>query len=99
MSDQSLENKVVVKIYGEDYPIMGQSDPDRIERIAKLVNDRMNEVSQSTGVKARDKVAILAAMSIASELLERSDDGSDIKEQVNSELDSLLERLDTAIAS
>ena len=67
------ENKVVVHIFGEDYPFTGVNDPAHIVRVAEYVDSKMNEAARVGRIQARDKVAILAAMSIASELLEKSE--------------------------
>ncbi len=92
------ENKVVVNIYGEQYPIMGVTDSSHISRVADLVDKRMREAAESSQLKARDKVAILASMSIASELLEKSAELSNTRYEVDSVLDSLLNRLERVLA-
>ena len=58
-------NKVVVKIFGEEYPIAGSADQAYISRIADYVDSKMKETAKNSQIKSRDKVAILAAMSIA----------------------------------
>ncbi len=92
------ENKVTVKIYGEEYPIVGGNDPSYISRVADFVDSRMKETAQSSRVAARDKVAILAAMSIASELYENRDRLDKSQEQLGDHIDSMIERLDRALA-
>lgn len=94
MSDLTVENRVVVRIFGEEYPITGANDPKYISRIADLVDSRMKEVSKVSRSHARDKVAILAAMSIASELHEKGSALQTIEETYQSRLDSLLGKLD-----
>ncbi|HPC11340.1 MAG TPA: cell division protein ZapA [candidate division Zixibacteria bacterium] len=91
-------NIVVVNIYGEDYPITGVTDAAHISRVADFVNARVQQIAQSSRVKARDKVAILAAMQIASELLEKSEQLESTLGQVEGNLDSLLDRLDRELA-
>jgi cell division protein ZapA (FtsZ GTPase activity inhibitor) len=98
MSETNIESKIMVKIYGEEYPITGWCDEARMNRIAQLVDERMGETARSTGVHARDKVAILAALSLASELLEATENQHDDDGSVSSRLDSVLTRLDQAIA-
>ena len=73
MSDSSVENKVVVRIFGEEYPITGLDDPAYISKVADFVDARMQEIARQSRTRARDKVAILTALSLASELLEQSD--------------------------
>ena len=52
MSDATVENKVIVNIFGEEYPITASNDPEYIARIADLVDSRMREVANSSRTKA-----------------------------------------------
>ena len=97
MTDSSEENKVIVRIFGEEYPITGSADPAYISRIADLVDSRMQEVSKRSYTKARDKVAILAAMSLASELYEKSEQLQSASQAEDTAVDSILMKLDGAL--
>ena len=57
MPDTAAEKKVVVRIFGEEYPITGVSDPANISRIADIVDSRMREAARVSRSQARDKVA------------------------------------------
>ncbi|MDZ4722865.1 MAG: cell division protein ZapA [candidate division Zixibacteria bacterium] len=96
-SKHAIENTVVVKICGEEYPITGYSDPAYISKVAEYVDEKMRLVALNSRNKARDKVAILTALSIASELLENSDRLSESRQGVDSRLGVLLNRLDAAL--
>lgn len=98
MADSSAANKVVVSIYGEDYPITGVNDPAYISRIADFVDAKMREAAQSSRVVAKDKVAILAAMSIASELHGERETLRKSGRQHEGLIDDILARLDKALA-
>jgi len=97
----SLEdnNKVVVKIFGEEYPIAGVSDPSHISRIADYVDNKMNDIAKVSRVKSRDKVAILATLSIASELHEKNEMLNRGSHEYETQLDSIITRLDNALRS
>ena len=97
MSEQCAENKAVVNIFGEDYPITGVTDPSHISKVADYVDSKMRDVAQSSKVIGRDRIAILAAMSIASELLEIRCRIDDFQEDVETKADGLLKRLDEAL--
>jgi cell division protein ZapA len=94
--DLSTENKVVVRILGEEYPIVGAADPAYISRVADLVDTRMQEIARQGRTQARDKIAILTALSLASELLEQSGQADKAGAQI-SRLDGLLCQLDKAL--
>ncbi len=57
-----------VKIFNQTYD-MRADDSDYVERLAHLVDERMLEISQLTPTVDSLKVAILAALNIADELL------------------------------
>jgi cell division protein ZapA len=97
MADSSSSNKVMVSIYGEDYPITGVGDPTYISRIAEYVDAKMREAAQNSRVVARDKVAILAAMSIASELHGEKETLQLSGKQFEARIDDILARLDSAL--
>lgn len=88
----------MVKIFGEEYPISGSIDPAEISKVADIVDSRMREVASQGQIQARDKVAILAALSFASELSEFSDLVDYQDKGRSSRLSGLLQRLDVALA-
>ena len=93
------DNKVIVKIFGEDYPITGVSDRAHISKVADYVDTKMNDIAQSSRIQSRDKVAILTSLSIASELHEKSDIVTQGDQQHIAQLDSLITRLDNALGT
>ncbi|UCG61984.1 MAG: cell division protein ZapA [Candidatus Zixiibacteriota bacterium] len=97
MADSSTSKKVMVNIYGEEYPITGGGNPAHISRIAKYVDAKMREAAKDSRVVARDKVAILAAMSIASELHGEKETREHSGEQYDARIDDILARLDKAL--
>ncbi len=92
-----VENKVVVRIFGDEYPITGVDDPAYISRVADLVDSRMQDVARQSRSKARDKIAILTALSLASELLEQTDKLHQSTSGSSTSLDTLMTRLDEAL--
>lgn len=98
MPDTAAEKKVVVRIFGEDYPITGVSDPAYISRIADIVDSRMREAAKVSRSQARDKVAILAAMSLASELAETSETLDAGESTQQERIQALLDKIETALA-
>jgi cell division protein ZapA len=98
MAASSVENKVVVTIYGEDYPITGVEDPAYISKIAELVDSRMRDVAANSRVKSRDKVAILAALSMASELYEKAEILDSTNGRVDGRVERMITRLDEALS-
>jgi len=99
VTSPTVENKVIVRIFGEEYPITGSTDPAYISKIADFVDSRMHEVSERALTQSREKVAILTALSLASELLEKSTDLEQLNEQQAGRIDKLLSDLDRALSN
>ena len=97
MSDISVEDKVVVRIFGEDYPIAADGNAAYISKVADFVDSRMRAVAKRSRSQAKHKVAILTAMSNASELVEKRDNLSAPQSLIASDFDRLLARLDGVI--
>ena len=58
------DNKVTVKIYGQEYTISGDKPRDYIMRVADHVDGIMNDVSEAIGGGTISSIAVLAAINI-----------------------------------
>ena len=61
--------QVTVRIYAETYALRTSEDPAYVEEVARLVDARMREAAATGKVVATHKIAVLAALHIADELL------------------------------
>ncbi|MBN2564295.1 MAG: cell division protein ZapA [Candidatus Eisenbacteria bacterium] len=87
-------NSVKVEIYGSEYRIRGDADPEYIQEIAHYVDSKMNEVTKETSLGSSLKVAILAALNIAGELFRERDDRNRLLAQVQERAEELSQTLD-----
>lgn len=62
------KTRVVVKILGEDYTILGDADPDYIRGLATAVDARLRQALESNRKLARSQAAILTCLNVADEL-------------------------------
>ena len=62
--------KVTVEIFGEVYSLKSDSDFDQVIKVAALVDERMKKISKANLCLSPNRVAILAALNIAEELLQ-----------------------------
>jgi len=99
MSDPDVQNKVVVNIFGQEYAIAGHSDPSSISRVADYVDSRMKEIAAGGQMESAERVAILTAMSLASELREKSEQLDELRREVDDRADAALSRLDRVLSS
>ena len=61
------KRSVKVRIFGSEYQVKGEADPEYMERLARLVDEKMREIAQP-GTAQAPKAAILAAFNLADEL-------------------------------
>ncbi|HWQ62355.1 MAG TPA: cell division protein ZapA [Negativicutes bacterium] len=70
----SRKNKVTVEIFGENYPLKGDAEPESIMKVATILDERMRETALSNPRMPTKMVAILAALNIADEYLRLQND-------------------------
>ena len=58
---------VHVEIFGQTYAVKAGADPGYVEKLAALVDEKMKEVSRSSGAVDSVRIAVLAALNIADE--------------------------------
>jgi cell division protein ZapA len=59
-----------VQIFGSDYHVRGEADPDHIRDLAAYVDAKMHEIANDQSLVSSTKVAILTAIHIADELFQ-----------------------------
>ena len=60
---------VHVRIYDREYALRTSGDPDHLQELCRLLDERMHEVADSSGAVDTLKAAILTALNLADELL------------------------------
>ncbi len=90
MAEESTER---VEIFGQEYKIKGDGDPQYIHKVAGYVDRKMREIAHSSGIMSQSRIAILAALNITDEFFQARGD----KEMVEKELDREVQRLDEII--
>jgi len=66
---------------------------------AELLNGKMREIRDSGKVVGLDRVAVMAALNIANELLKTQGQDEALKELVDLRIRSMQDRLDTALGA
>lgn len=84
---------VKVTIYGTEYPVKGEADPEYIMNVAGYVDEKMREVADSLTVKSTTKVAILAALNITDELFTIRNSEDKDSEELDKRLTRLIDRM------
>ncbi len=61
--------KVKVRIYGQEYTIVGEKSEEEILEIASYVNDKMHEIGKNSFLGSATSLAVLSAVNITDEML------------------------------
>lgn len=87
-----------IEILDKTYPIRcPESDVPLLQQAAVLLNEKMVEVKESGKVINIERIAIIAALNIAYELLNIQEQKHTQVDQINQRLVQLQDKLDTAI--
>lgn len=92
-------NKVKVRIYGQEYTIAGEKDEETIRKIAGHVNEKMRQLGRSFSNNGQGALAVLTAINIAEEYFGVLDDMEELKEskaQLEQETEHYLKMWDEA---
>jgi cell division protein ZapA len=85
---------VAVQIFGEEYQI-AESDAVKVQKIAQYVDGKMREIAaQHPGRIATTTLAVLAAMTIADELLQTVNEQNRLAESAQENLQRLTDLVD-----
>jgi len=95
MADMS--NLVHVEIFGQSYSLRAGEDPAYLERLAAYVDQHMKEVAKAAGAVDSVRVAVLAALNIADELMQARALGGR-EEALGRRAAALASELETALA-
>lgn len=85
-------NRVVVSIFGKEYNLVADVDPEYIKKTALYLDAKMREVSENYPNITEARVAVLAALNIADELIKLRDSQIDLT-QVELQIGELTRRL------
>lgn len=64
----AMKNRIAVKILGQDHFLISTDEAGYVEKVAKLVDDRMQVVFKSNSSLSHTKVAVLTALNLADDL-------------------------------
>lgn len=90
-------NMVHVEIFGQSYALRAGEDPGYLERLASLVDEHMREVAKAAGAVDSVRVAVLAALNIADELMQARAHGGR-EEALGRRAAALAKELEAALA-
>jgi cell division protein ZapA len=98
MADFSDKEQIVkVVIFGEEYAVRGTTDPEFIMRVAEAVDKKMRDIALRSKNRSPKKIAVLAALNFAGELLDLEDKSEIDLSRTEDKAKGLLSLLDSAL--
>jgi cell division protein ZapA len=89
-----MSGRVDVEIFGKVYTVRGDKDPDYVRRVAEFVDRKMREIEQVTDTVSTSRIAILASLNIANELMTMLDESEELKARMKKLTHQIEETLD-----
>jgi cell division protein ZapA len=83
-----------VEIFGSSYHVRGDKDPELLQDLANHVDDKMREIAQQVSTVDTAKIAILAALNIADELMQCRKQQEGERVEIQDKVTRLAERLE-----
>jgi cell division protein ZapA len=89
---------VSIKILGKEYQVACPiEEKAALLASAELLNKKMQDIRNSGKVLGLDRVAVMAALNMANELIKRTDEDRQLKDIVDLRIRAMRERLDSAL--
>jgi cell division protein ZapA len=91
---RNMSGRVDVEIFGKVYTVRGDKDPEYVRRVAEFVDRKMREIAQVTDTVSTSRIAILASLNIADELMTLLEDSEELKSRMNKLTQQIEDTLD-----
>jgi len=92
-----LEQPVKVRILEHEYLVKSEEDEERVQRVADYVNDKLRQVQENTQGLSEKKMAILAALNIASEYFQLLREQDDLLDRLRQRTALLIDNIDSVM--
>ena len=79
-----MKNKITVDIFGEQYPLVTDSDIEHVKKLAEMVDFNMRDVANKTRSFSGNKISVLAALQIADEYYRLKNDYDELLNLIKS---------------
>jgi cell division protein ZapA len=92
------ERLVEIKVFGQTYTVKTDAEEDHIQRVARYVNEKMNDVTKNTKSVSSFNVAILTALNIADDLIREREKRLALVQEVEQKSKDLVEKINLKIS-
>ena len=91
---------VSIRILEKEYQVAcPANEKAALMESAEMLNRKMREIRDSGKVVGLDRVAVMAALNMANELLQRTGEDKELKDIVGLRVKAMRERLDSALGA
>ncbi|MDH3419616.1 MAG: cell division protein ZapA [Gammaproteobacteria bacterium] len=89
---------VSIRILGKEYQVACPiEEKSALLASAELLNEKMQDIRSTGKVLGLDRVAVMAALNLANELIKRNDEDRQLKDIFDLRIKAMRERLDSAL--
>lgn len=95
-----MDSRVKVNIYGNEYSIMGEAEPEYILKLAEYIDNKMKEIGKTVATGNTAQIAILTALNIADEyfqIQEIKTNAGDLTGEMEKKTRALISLLDEGL--
>lgn len=96
-----MTKTIEVEIFGQRFSINGDADESYVQKLAQIVDKHMKHIAQGTKTITPHKLAVLAAINIAHELLEsekkRQQGEADVERRMVTLMQSIEEQMPSSV--
>ncbi len=86
--------RMVVRIFNREYALKTTGSETDLLRIADIVDSSMREISENTKVVSTERIAVLAALNIAGQLIKFKEEKERLEREVELRARKLLRLID-----
>ena len=98
MSTKSAPKPVTIRILDKEYLIScPEEEHDDLLASAEFLNGKMREIRDTGKVVGIDRIAVMAALNIAHELLEQCGRRQDVQQNLGARIRNLQEKIELAL--
>ncbi len=91
-------NAINIKIMGKDYLVAcSENEKQELIRSAEYLNDKMSEIRDSGKIIGTDRIAVMAALNIAHELLNQENNEDISQNAIRSRIMSMSNKIEDAL--
>jgi cell division protein ZapA (FtsZ GTPase activity inhibitor) len=90
-----VDKRVVdITLHGQHFVLKSSQDEESLNKIVQFANSRIDGIASAAGALSPHKVALLAVLDLAEELVEERRNLTDLKEKIRTKSNLLLDMLE-----